>query len=86
MNWMEVRQAYPHQWLLVEAINAYSDSGKRVLDRLAVLGAFCDSIAAMQDYAELHREAPARELYVLHTDREALEILERTWLGIRGLR
>ncbi len=38
----------------------------------------------MKGYAQLHREAPQRELYVFHTSREALEIGERTWLGIRG--
>ena len=35
-------------------------------------------------YIQLHREAPERELYVFHTDRETLDITERRWLGIRG--
>jgi hypothetical protein len=29
-------------------------------------------------------EAPERELYVFHTNRETLDIAERRWLGIRG--
>jgi len=84
MKWEEIREHYPHQWLLVEAIKAHSESGQRVLDQLAVISTFQDSNAALQNYRQFHRESPTRELYVLHTDREHLEILERTWLGIRG--
>jgi hypothetical protein len=45
---------------------------------------FPDSIVAMTAYAKLHHDAPRRELYVFHTDREQLSIQERHWLGIRG--
>lgn len=84
MKWEEIRQHYPHQWLLIEAITAHSDAGKRLLDQLAVLDTFQDSTSALQKYALIHHEKPERELYVLHTDREQLDILERTWAGIRG--
>ena len=40
MKWNEVRQHYPHQWLLLEAVEAHSSAGKRVLDELAVLDDF----------------------------------------------
>ena len=85
MEWTEIRSHYPHQWLLVEAIKAYSEAGKRILEDLAVVNAFSDSAAAMRSYLKLHREAPDRELLVLHTDREELEVTERRWLGIRRL-
>jgi hypothetical protein len=39
----------------------------------------------MDDYVQRHRQAPDREFYVLHTDRETLDITERRWLGIRGV-
>jgi hypothetical protein len=84
MEWDEIRKHYPHQWLLVEAIRAHSTAGKRILEQLAVVKTFADAQAAMSDYAQLHREAPERELYVLHTDRENLDIGERRWLGIRA--
>lgn len=83
MKWLEIRHHYPQQWLLVEAIKAHSEAGQRVLEELAVVDTFPDSVVAMQRYAELHRAAPERELYVLHTDREKLDIHERQWLGIR---
>ena len=86
MQWQEIRQHYPKQWLLVEAIKAHSESDKRILEQLAVVGTFPDSVVAMKSYSQLHREAPERELYVFHTSREMLDIIERRWLGIRGLR
>ena len=86
MKWQEIRAHYPQQWLLVEAINARSEANKRVLDQLAVVGTFVDSVAALKSYQQLHRDAPERELYVFHTSRERLEVTERKWLGIRGAR
>ncbi len=83
MRWQEIRNHHPQQWLLVEAIEARSESGKRVLERLAVVDAFPDSAPAIQAYARLHQEAPERELYVFHTSRETLDLPERRWLGIR---
>ena len=86
MQWQDIRQRYPNQWPLVEAITAHSASGKRVLEHLAVIDTFPDSVTAMKRYTQLHRDAPERELYVFHTSREALDIVERQWLGIRGAR
>ena len=83
MRWTEIRQSYPHQWLVIEAIQARSQQGHRHLDEIAVVKAFPDGEAALRSYLSLHRVAPERELYVLHTDREELDITERTWLGLR---
>jgi hypothetical protein len=84
MNWTEIRRYYPQQWLLVEAIKAHTELNKRILEQLAVINSFVDSVTAMQNYRQLHHEAPERELYILHTSRETLDITERRWLGIRG--
>ena len=83
MRWAEVRDHYPHQWLVVEAVEAHSEPGKREIEQLAVVESFSDSEPALRAYLKLHRRAPDRELYVLHTDREELEITERAWLGLR---
>jgi hypothetical protein len=85
MIWSDIRKHYPHQWLLVEAIKAHSESGQRILDELSVVSTFPDSVTAMKGYTQLHQEAPERELYVFHTDRQQLNIAERRWLGIRGI-
>ncbi len=85
MKWQEIRRHYPHQWLMVEAIKARSEAGKRILDDLTIVNAFPDSRTAMKGYIQLHRQSPERELYVLHTDRKELDVTERRWLGIRGV-
>ena len=83
MEWEQVRKHYPYQWLLVEAIQARSESGKRILEQLTVVNLFPDGLSAMKGYLRLHHESPERELYVLHTDRDKLDVTERRWLGIR---
>jgi hypothetical protein len=42
-----------------------------------------DGSAAFQCYRRLHQQFPQREFYFLHTSREALDIRESRWLGIR---
>lgn len=84
MNWPEIRRQYPHQWLLVEALLASSHSGMRELEEIAVVDTFAESESAMRAYLKLHRRAPERELYVVHTDRAELDIEERSWLGLRA--
>jgi hypothetical protein len=82
MNWQQSRLHHPHQWLLIEAVQAHTEADHRMIDDLAVISAYPDSTAALRDYARLHHAAPERELYVVHTDRAALDITERCWLGI----
>jgi hypothetical protein len=85
MTWEDVCRHYPHTWVLIEAIRAHSDSGKRILDEISVIKTFPDSVNAMHDYTELHQESPEREMYIFHSDREQLDISERMWIGIRGV-
>ena len=85
MQWQEIRKHYPAQWLLVEASEAHSDAGKRVLEQLAVIDTFPDSTTALKRYQQLHRAMPAREYYVFHSSRETLEVIERRWIGVRGI-
>jgi hypothetical protein len=83
MQWQEIRQRYPSQWLLVEAIAAHSESGERFLDTIGVVDCFDNSKEALKRYRELHAVVPERELYVLHTSRAEPHIEEQHWLGIR---
>jgi hypothetical protein len=84
MTWQEVRQYHPNSWLLLEALEAHSLEGHRILDKLAVISVFEDSTTALKAYQEMHRKDRARELYVLHSSREEPGIQERFWMGIRG--
>lgn len=83
MKWEAVRENYPDKWLLIEAIDAHSENGKRVVNELSVLDTYNESREALGDYKELHYKEPHRELYVAHSSKELLEIIERKWLGIR---
>ena len=61
MQWQEIREHYPQQWLLVEAIKAHSETNARVVEQLAVVESFSDSVTAMKGYTQLHRDAPERD-------------------------
>jgi hypothetical protein len=84
MKWQEVRLNHPNRWLLVEAARAHSEADRRILDDLVVLDTYDDSAVAMRKYAQMHRQRPDRELYVLHTSREEVKVEERRWFGIRA--
>ncbi len=84
MRWSEIRQAYPEQWLIIEALEAHTTKDqRRILDRLGVLDTCKDGQDAMERYREFHRRYPLREFYFVHTHRENLEIYERQWSGVR---
>lgn len=82
MRWQEVREQYPDQWLIVEALEAHTEEQQRYLDRVTVVERCPDGSAALQRYRQLHQEYPLREFYFVHTSRETLDIRERQWLGI----
>ncbi len=85
MLWTDIRQAYPDQWLVVEALEAHSTPDHhRQLDRMAVVEKYPDGSSAMKGCRKLYKTYPSREFYFVHTSRGELEIRERRWLGIRG--
>jgi hypothetical protein len=83
MHWQEIREQYPDQWLVIEALEAHTEDQQRYLDRITVVECCLDGGAALQRYRQLHQEYPLREFYFVHTARETLDIRERQWLGIR---
>lgn len=83
MKWNSLREHYPNQWVLFEALEAYSMDGKRIVESLSFVDTFKDSKSALEYYNKLHQKNPDRELYVSHTSKEQLELYERKWLGVR---
>ncbi|MBB6451173.1 hypothetical protein HNR44_003167 [Geomicrobium halophilum] len=84
INWEDVSQAFPEQWVLIEAVRAHTDEkSERILDEITPLKKFSNSPDAMKAYQEIHREDPKRELYVLHTRRKEPNIIEKKWVGVR---
>ena len=75
MNWQELRKNYPSSWLVVEAIGAFTENDQRVIPTLHFVAAFGSNWQVAWDhYKSLHLADKYREYYVLHTDRETLDI------------
>jgi len=43
MTWESIREHYPDQWILLEAIDAYSNDGKRIINKGSVINYYKDS-------------------------------------------
>jgi hypothetical protein len=86
MKWEDVRKEFPEQWVLIEAIHAFTnESSERILEEVVPLKQFTTSSDAMKSYKVCHREDPTREMYVLHTSRKEPNIIEKKWVGVRRL-
>ncbi len=85
MKWPQVQQAYPNQWLVIEALEAHTEDSQRHLDSISVLESCSDGKSAFQIYQRFHEAHPFREFYFVHTARETLDIREQRWVGIRGV-
>ncbi len=83
MTWNTVRELYKGKWVLIEAIKSHSQSGKRIVEDMSVVGVYDKGNEALKDYAIRHKEDKSRELYVYNTINEKLEIEERVWIGVR---
>ena len=82
MKWMQVRTAYPDQWLVIEALEAHTEQRQRILDRIAVVETCPDGRSAMHCCRELHRHYPQREFYFVHTSRDELDIVESPSISV----
>lgn len=75
MNWQEIREKYPHRWVVVEALDGCTEGEHRIINKLIVVSMFEDNWKpAWEHYELLHRTHKNREYYVLHTDRPELNI------------
>ena len=74
---------HPDRWLVIDALEAHTEGHRRLVDRIGVVDVCPDGASAFQRYRELHGAHPERELYFVHTGNADLDIVERSWLGIR---
>ncbi|MCG9969694.1 hypothetical protein L9W92_16960 [Pelotomaculum terephthalicicum JT] len=85
MLWAEVKRKYPNQWVIIEAIEAHTEGDKRIISQMTVVDNFQDdNNKALLQYLQLHRKNRERELYVVHTSRPELDIVEQRWIGVRA--
>ncbi len=85
MKWHEIRKQFPGQFVLVEALKAYSRDNKRYIDDMTVVDCYDDTKKAWEDYKKYRLESPTREFYILHTSKEKVEVLEQFFIGVRGV-
>lgn len=84
MQWCQIRQTYPEQWLVIEALTAHTTQDQvRQLDEVAVIAECVDGQDALDRYRKLHQQFPSREFYFIHTSREQVNFEIRRWLGVR---
>jgi hypothetical protein len=84
MTWQEIREQFPNKWVLVEALNAHSEQGKRIVETMQFFDHFNNIKDALDAYDQAHDKTPERELLVLHSSHPQLSIEETQWLGIRS--
>jgi hypothetical protein len=77
MRWKEVREQYPNEWVVCEALQSHSEDGFCFIEEVAVIDRFEDSRVAMKRYYELHQDKPLREYGFFHTSRETLQLREK---------
>jgi hypothetical protein len=84
MTWNDLKKVYHDKWLIIEAIEAHTQVDKRILDNIAVVDSFQNNNEALMSYVKLHRKHREKELYVVHTSRVELDIIEQRWIGVRA--
>lgn len=80
MKWETIRAHFPNQWVTMEAFDAHSKSGKRIIEDMSVLDSALESIQLSRVYRDRLCKTPGREIFFFHTSRETIEIEERTSL------
>ncbi|OMF31799.1 hypothetical protein BK133_15470 [Paenibacillus sp. FSL H8-0548] len=83
MKWGEITNLHPGRFVLVEAIKASSINRVRQLENMAVIQDYTNPQEAWSGYKELHKLHPTRELYVFHTSRSDIEVVEEFFSGVR---
>jgi hypothetical protein len=84
MKWSEVREHYPDQIVLVEALKTSSENSVRTVEEMSILSDFQENMDAWKEYKKLHKEKPEKELYIFHTSKAKAEVIEQFFVGIRG--
>jgi hypothetical protein len=84
MKWSELREHCPNQFVLVEAISAYSKNHKRIIEEMGLVKQYQNAVDAWNGYKKIRRDFPEKELYIFHTSQEQIEVEEQYFIGIRG--
>jgi hypothetical protein len=87
MRWEDAKKTSPPQWVIIEAVDAHTEGDKRIIEKIQIVEFFGeDNNGALRQYVQLHKAHPEKEYYVVHTSRPELNVKERNWIGVRGIR
>jgi hypothetical protein len=86
MKWNEIIKIYPDRLVLVEAIKARSRDRVRTIEEMSIVQEYSDSKEAWEGYKIFHKENPDRDLYIFHSSRENIEVMEEFFSGVRHTR
>ncbi|MBU7315296.1 hypothetical protein [Paenibacillus oleatilyticus] len=76
MRWSEVCSRYPSRFVLVEALKAISSNRMRTIEEMTVVEEYDNPVLAWAGYKRHRKENPERELYVFHTSKQEIEVIE----------
>ena len=85
MKWEQIMRQHPSCFVLVEALKASSNNHLRHLEDLTVIQEHNTPQEAWSGYKHFHKLYPSRELYVFHTSRTDVEVVEEIFSGVRQL-
>ena len=83
MIWQQVRESYPSQRVVLEAVEAHNVDNKRIFENISVVDAVTDSLSAMKKYKVLHQKYPHREFLFASTVNDKLDVTVDQRVGIR---
>jgi hypothetical protein len=61
MTWEQIRQKHPDQWVLMEALKAHTEHGRRIFDQLSVLDVCAANAEVFPRYKELKGNSRRRK-------------------------
>ncbi|HLR37144.1 MAG TPA: hypothetical protein VK084_03780 [Chitinophagaceae bacterium] len=83
MKWEKVRARFPNRCVLVEALNAKTHQGERLINDMAVISDFENGNDAWRAYKQTHAKDQSREFYIFHTNNTDIKNIEQPYLGVR---
>lgn len=84
MTWEQIREKYPNQWVLMEALNAHTEGDRRVFEQLSVLDACTANSDVFPRYKALKQQFPQKEIIFYHASRPRMDVEVRYWAGARS--
>ncbi len=76
MTWKEVIKSAKYKWVVIEAIKAKSENGKRIIEDIDFLAEYENGSDALKDYAKRRKENKEKEFYVCDSTIDVLDIDE----------